>query len=315
MVTRNTTGRIRYAPTIFAATLALALVFTFNACDSGGGGGGGSSSSSGGGNSSSSSSEDSSSSSSGTGSSSSSSENIVTIECNGEEYNPKEKYCSNGTVKTYGSVTDKGGNKYKTVVIGEQTWMAENLNYNVNGSKCYSLTFCETRYGRLYDWVTAMGLDSDCYTSICMDKITQPNHQGICPDDWHIPSNAEWDELFRYVDETNGTGSPYNSPIAGKHLKAKEHWYDCGPYSNPNSVYSCEDTYGFSAMPGGYRSSQSVSVGNDAAYDGYWWTTNEVNTGMSDWVYGRKMNNKKNGTDFSNTQKSNLYSIRCLQNH
>jgi uncharacterized protein (TIGR02145 family) len=140
----------------------------------------------------------------------------------------------------------RDGKKYIIVKIGKQTWMAENLNYNANGSKCYgnSESICQG-YGRLYDWSTA---------------------KSACPKGWHLPSNAEWTALTDFVG-----GS------AVIKLKAKSGWSN-----NGNGT----DEFGFSALPGGIGYSNggfdyvgslgywwSASEG-DAANAWYWYIGN-----------------------------------------
>jgi uncharacterized protein (TIGR02145 family) len=135
-----------------------------------------------------------------------------------------------------GSMADeRDGKEYKTVKIGEQVWMAENLNFNAEGSKCYENEpeNCE-KYGRLYNWITAIE---------------------ACPQSWHLPSDAEWSELMKSVG---------GEEMAGKHLKAKSGWSEGG---------NGKDTYGFAALPGGARNGVGsyLNVGSG----GYWWSTRE----------------------------------------
>jgi uncharacterized protein (TIGR02145 family) len=102
---------------------------------------------------------------------------------------------------------------YKTIVIGTQTWMAENLNYAVDGSKCYDNDPANCKkYGRLFTWSTAMS---------------------VCPSGWHLPSDVEWDVLVTFAG---------GSSTAGTKLKAASGWD-----RNGNGT----DDYGFSALPGG----------------------------------------------------------------
>ncbi len=100
---------------------------------------------------------------------------------------------------------------FRTVRIGSQTWMAENLNCNVSGSKCYdnNPSYCST-YGRLYNWYTA---------------------QSVCPSGWHLPSMEDWEVMTAYIG---------GASTEGKKLKATSDW-------NGNGT----DNYGFSALPGG----------------------------------------------------------------
>jgi uncharacterized protein (TIGR02145 family) len=185
--------------------------------------------------------------------------------------------------------------------------MAENLNYNASDSKCYDDDddSC-AQYGRLYDWATAMAIDASCNAQDVADcdATVTPKHQGVCPDGWHIPSNAEWDALYRFADGTNGTGSPYNSLTAGKHLKASSGWAAC---SASGSSYSCLDTYGFAALPGGGGSDGSFYfVGNY----GYWWSASE-NTANN--AYFRYMYYSSESAYWGSGSKDSLFSVRCLQ--
>jgi uncharacterized protein (TIGR02145 family) len=111
-------------------------------------------------------------------------------------------FCASVFAQQKGTFTDpRDGKTYKTAKIGTQIWLAENLNYEAEGSVCYENNPANcAKYGRLYNWETA---------------------KKVCPDGWHLPSNAEWDKLFRFVDGDKGTKSPYGSKTAGKYLKAK----------------------------------------------------------------------------------------------
>jgi uncharacterized protein (TIGR02145 family) len=195
-----------------------------------------------------------------------------------------------------GSVTC-GGQTYKTVVIGTQTWMAENLNYNpgAGNSACYNnqTSNCVT-YGRLYDWSTAMGFPSSCNSSLlsnCSSQIQSP-HRGICPAGWHIPSQDEWNTLSNYVQN--------NSRCAfcdASELKATSGWYE-----NGNGT----DGYGFSALPGGGGGSIFSSFYN-VGYDGYWWHTN-VNC---EWM--RYDRSTLWSCTLTPSTSQDLRSVRCLK--
>ena len=217
------------------------------------------------------------------------------------------------------SSSSTGGAASETVVIGGKTWQAKNLSVNVSGSKCGGAdgylkdedTENCAKYGRLYDWATAMALPPKCNSTLSTSDaecaITTPNHRGICPSGWHIPSNAEWDALYRSADGTSGTDSPYSSPTAGKHLKAKEGWTDCGP-SGSGKANLCEDTHNFSALPGG--SGYSNGSFYDAGNNGYWWSASEYGSYNA---YGRGMYYDGELARYYDNNKGNLFSVRCLQ--
>lgn len=140
---------------------------------------------------------------------------------------------------SYGEMTDsRDGQVYKTVVIGEQTWMAENLNFKTEDSYCYndSTKYCD-KYGRLYTWEDA---------------------KKACPEDWHLPTKAEYDVLISTVGD---------SSFAGKMLKSTSVWG-----SNWNGL----DEYGFSALPAGLKTSSRYSHGE---FYGYLLSSTQYNAG------------------------------------
>jgi len=176
-----------------------------------------------------------------------------------------------------GTFTDPRDKKtYKTVKIGKQTWMAENLNFNAEGSKCYNNEEenCQ-KYGRLYNWNTAMK---------------------VCPKGWHLPSKDEWQTL---VDFAGG------NEIAGKKLKTSSGWKEVDKEMNNG-----DDTFGFAALPGGgcYSSGNFVYVENR----GNWWSATKYYTDDAySWLmYSYKENFYPDDYD----KYKILFSVRCLQN-
>jgi uncharacterized protein (TIGR02145 family) len=233
--------------------------------------------------------------------------NVIETRCGTDWYIPSSNnYCIDGTLTTSkGIFTDSRDSKeYEYITIATQTWMAENLNYDVAGSKCYnnSESNCD-KYGRLYDWAAAMGLASTCNSSTCNSQI-QPKHQGICPDGWHIPSNADWNTLMAFVHSDNDLGSYTSnstSNYAGKYLKAISGW---NSYSGIVNL----DTYGFSALPGGFGSSGGFFF--CVGYLGGWWSASEY---CSFGACLRDVYYYFEGAYWFSDVKYLLRSIRCLQ--
>ena len=145
-----------------------------------------------------------------------------------------------------GTITDSRDDQtYKTVTIGTQTWMAQNLNYETTNSYCFDdeSSNC-TKYGRLYTWAAAM--DSAGTWSVngkgCgYSKTCSPTYpvRGVCPSGWHLPSQTEWNALFTAVGD---------STTAGKALKSQTGWGDYQGSSGNGT-----DAYAFSALPASYR--------------------------------------------------------------
>jgi len=193
----------------------------------------------------------------------------------------------------YVFITDSRDNKtYKTTAIGEQVWMAENLNYDASGSKCYDNeeSNCD-KYGRLYSWATAMDIPSS-YNDSRYNPSSSTKYRGICPENWHIPNDADWNVLMRFVDSSC---SGNNCDVAGTKLKAKNGW-------NTISGNGTDD-YGFSALPG----SAGVSV---VGYSGSWWSSSESS---SNGAYRLYMSYSSEGAYYNSDNKGYLFSVRCLQ--
>ena len=174
--------------------------------------------------------------------------------------------------------TDPRDNRvYKTVKVGEQVWMAENMKFYDADKKggfygkswCYGglEENCET-YGRLYHWNAAVK---------------------ACPEGWHLPSKDEFTTLFEDVGGVN---------VAGRMLKAKEFW----PESDKN-----DDSYGMRIVPGGYYYMKNFFYGGENAY---LWTSTEVranNMNSAGFVAGRASGS------IDETYVEFGLSVRCVQ--
>jgi uncharacterized protein (TIGR02145 family) len=174
-----------------------------------------------------------------------------------------------------GTFTDKrDGKTYKTVKIGKQTWMAENLNYQTSsGSWCYGNDDSKcSQYGRLYDWKTAME---------------------VCPAGWRLPSRLGWWVL------TSSTGAVGTSGTDGTELKSTSGWDNKG---------NGKDVFGFSALPGGSRAVNGSF--NNAGNRGMWWTATEFD---SDSAYYRRMGNNYAYVYEGNFGKGAGFYVRCLE--
>jgi uncharacterized protein (TIGR02145 family) len=275
--------------------------------------------------------------------------------CKGVDYDPAEKFCYNdskvadycGTrTETYNpdlyeckssinpngiylkiKPKDANGKEYKAVLIGEQTWMAENLNYAVPDSKCggtevievyngitlYSFVDGNTincdAYGRLYDWATAMALDASCNSDTDCSGQINANHRGICPIGWHVPSIDEWEKLNIFTGDIVG----WASGTAGTKLKS------AGGWNIGNGYIPGTDDYGFSALPGG--GGEKATVFGDVFYNvgnrGFWWNATEYidpydgnRTYASNiLMYNSEEHMEKNTVS---AKSLSLYSIRCV---
>ena len=163
---------------------------------------------------------------------------------------------------SYGVLKDsRDGQEYKTVQIGDQVWMAENLNYAVEGSRCYDndKKNCE-KFGRLYNLEQVLDTTSQAF-ELGLDKFRLRSdfhpRQGVCPDGWHVPEKAEWDTLFAFAEE-NGDGEKLSSSLLA---------YDWDDY---NEKLNASNKFGFNLIGAGACHEESGCTGLDSLT--YVWT-------------------------------------------
>lgn len=185
----------------------------------------------------------------------------------------------------------RDGQVYRAVKIGAQTWMAENLNYrNTSGSSdtvgvCYkNLDDSCSLFGRLYTWTEAMDGSSS-------SNGIPSGVRGICPEGWHVPSDAEWSTLVRQVDSTS-------SAIM---LKSRSGWYySVGGY----------DAYGFRGLPAGGRGTDGSFFSSGDF--GYWWVATESDASKA-WVRGLWSYAHCTSVLRDADLKARSFSLRCVQ--
>ena len=223
-------------------------------------------------------------------------------------------------------VTDYDGNHYDAVLIGNQIWMAENLKVthypdgtaipnvtdntawgnladdNTADAYCYYNNNAggeADTYGALYTWAAAMGDNA-------VSSATNPSGvQGVCPDGWHLPSDAEWKDLEMYLgmSQTDADNTGWRGTDECGKLKetGTTHW------NSPNTGATNES--GFSALPGGFRyyiDGAFYYVG----YYGYWWSATEFSSSDA-WLRSLKYLNAE--AYRSNSTKSSGFSVRCIK--
>jgi len=206
-------------------------------------------------------------------------------------------------------VTDYDGNHYNAVLIGNQIWMAEdlrvtfypngdpipnitdntiwgNLNDNdIDDAYCFYNNDNTTDYGALYTYSAAIGDNWD------RDNV---ENQGVCPDGWHLPTEADWTTLIDYLG---------GESIAGGKMKeiGTTHW------NNPNT--GADNSSGFSALSTGDRRDYDgvfYALGNN----GYWWSATNYSSNNA---YGCYILYNNTTTFHNNFYKSNGFSIRCVK--
>jgi len=213
-------------------------------------------------------------------------------------------------MKEYGSVT-QGDKTYKTVVIGDQTWMAENLNYASGNSRCYAegngnngdewldpikdaaqiKANCD-KYGRLYDWATA---------------------KTVCPSGWSLPDTSAWGKLRSFIEQEifdNYEDIDFGWDAATK-LKAITGWK-----APMDSTLKGVDSYGFGAIGSGYCVSCDKLSDASGFYEGkeseaHWWS-DTAKDALQAYKIGLAYN-KKVMSQKVEVKADYLYSVRCIK--
>ena len=173
----------------------------------------------------------------------------MTFECDGTQWNGA--YAGQDSTNrviapivdrnfNFGSVTDaRDGQTYKTIKIGNQNWLAQNLNYDTFDSWCFDATTNCAKDGRYYSWYGAMDIDESTWSTTLV--VIENEHQGACPEGWHVPTISEWEELFAFVAGTSDY-KQFEDSVAYK-LRSNFGWE-----FNMNGW----DVYGFALTPNGY---------------------------------------------------------------
>jgi len=203
-------------------------------------------------------------------------------------------------------------NTYSYRLIGTQVWMTENLAYlpsvhapdlgsdsspryyvynyerdNINNAKISNEYIF---YGVLYNWPAAMGGSTS-------SSANPSGVQGACPDGWHLPSDAEWTTLTDYLGGTS---------VAGGKMKATGTLdATTGLWEDPNT--GATNTSGFTALPGGYRTSIGTFYGIGST--GHWWSSTERDTD----AWYRSMAYNYSDVGRGGTGKGYGFSVRCLR--
>ena len=169
---------------------------------------------------------------------------------------------------------DRDGQEYSMIEVGDQVWMANNLNYDDMSGFVWNYSNDPNQgntYGKLYDWQIA---------------------QQICPSGWHLPSVAEWDTL---IANTGDTIAAYNLKEEGQ-----THW--ASPSAASNST-------GFTALPGGFFDGMNNAF-DGITYMGYFWTSDLGDLGSA---YGKKIYWNSDKVEVAYMSQSNGFSVRCVK--
>ena len=233
---------------------------------------------------------------------------------------------SSSLVWETGTLKDVDGNTYKTVKIGEEWWMAENLksSHYADGTEIPLITgdaawasleftdkaFCyyddsvaiAENYGALYSWAAAMnGAESS--------ELIPSQVQGACPTGWHLPSDGEWMalEMFLGMSYEEAWLVGWRGSKEGTKMKSKDGWEEDGNGTNSS---------GFTALPAGIRDDKGIFT--DAGKITHYWSTTEY-FNFNFLAFNRKLSYNQSGIGFFHAShlygypKDYGFSVRCVK--
>jgi len=192
-------------------------------------------------------------------------------------------------VTSYGTVSDKEGNQYQTIKIGNQLWMRENLKSGRYPDGTSIAGNCDSpdnfTFGRHYTWKAAKGIENEYVIN-----------ENVCPDGWHLPGDAEWKELLTYIgipsDQLNTIGLIGTNQATSLKESGLNIWSDEG----------IDNSTGFSVLPAGVCSTKGEAGSLQA---GFWTSTPYIYYGF------------KNGTEKIIRGNDPLvddgFSVRCVK--
>lgn len=235
---------------------------------------------------------------------------ILLLGCSEDSTTPEEQDDFSGNSGTF--VDERDGNEYNWVKIGEQIWMAENLEY---------LPY--TYFTREEQPLTAAYFVYDYFGSSIEEAKATENFDkyGVLynymatldasPSGWHIPSDDEWEELAEYLNAQNGGFDKFED--TGDESGLVDDWTGIGKFLKSDSGWEDDkdgtNVYGFSAFPAGSYVPDNNHDFETAGYQTIFWSSTEVNNG----VFVKGLDKTDNFYTWSDGKGGSGCSIRCIK--
>ncbi len=235
---------------------------------------------------------------------------LLCISCTENSVSPEDK--PNEKKDPPETVKDIDDNIYKTIKIGSQWWLVENLKVTRyrNGDSIHhvpdDLEWPVIKSGA-YSIYDHAGLNIDTY-GLLYNWFAVNDNRGIAPVGWHIPTDDEWKELeiFLGMEQSEVDDDFWRGTNEGGKLKEADfmHW------KNPNEGATNES--GFTALPNGYRNNKSSEF-STITYQAHFWASTEYNsTQPKDFAWGRSLHRQKSTVSRRYHDKQTGFGVRCI---